>query len=210
MATEAAANPRATADLRSTFCIAVLPHVRPQDCAFHKRESIVHVVSTKLDAEPLGSKFEFVINLKSAKTLGLDVPPMGTVRRAKGDASKPQLTDGFAQHRPRALQCKRRHDRRDNQIRPSRAGAEAGVHRWFVCRQPRRQRVRGAAEACVRGACAGLGHGHEPLGMAEKHPNLGELIMKLWTKNGAAVAVLVWAILTSSALADVNRVELNS
>jgi hypothetical protein len=46
--------------------------------------------------------------------------------------------------------------------------------------------------------------------MAEKHPNLGELIMKLWTKNGAAVAVLVWAILTSSALADVNRVELNS
>jgi hypothetical protein len=46
--------------------------------------------------------------------------------------------------------------------------------------------------------------------MSEKHSNLGELIMRTWSKNGAAVAVLfglMWVVVSAAALADVKDYE---
>jgi hypothetical protein len=46
--------------------------------------------------------------------------------------------------------------------------------------------------------------------MSEKHSNLGELIMRTWSRNGAAVAVLfglMWVVVSAAALADVKDYE---
>jgi hypothetical protein len=46
--------------------------------------------------------------------------------------------------------------------------------------------------------------------MSDKHSNLGELIMRTWSKNGAAVAVLfglMWVVVSAAALADVKDYE---
>jgi hypothetical protein len=46
--------------------------------------------------------------------------------------------------------------------------------------------------------------------MSAKHSNLGELIMRTWSKNGAAVAVLfglMWVVVSAAARADVKDYE---
>jgi hypothetical protein len=46
--------------------------------------------------------------------------------------------------------------------------------------------------------------------MSDKHSNLGELIMRTWSKNGAAVALLfglMWVVVSAAALADVKDYE---
>jgi hypothetical protein len=46
--------------------------------------------------------------------------------------------------------------------------------------------------------------------MSDKHSNLGELIMRTWSKNGAAVAVLfglMWVVVSAAALAVVKDYE---
>jgi hypothetical protein len=44
--------------------------------------------------------------------------------------------------------------------------------------------------------------------MSEKHSDLGELIMRTWSKNGAAVLfVLMWVVVSAAALADVKDYE---
>jgi hypothetical protein len=46
--------------------------------------------------------------------------------------------------------------------------------------------------------------------MGGKHSNLGELIMRRWSNNGAAVAVLfglMWLVVSAAALADVKDYE---
>jgi YtkA-like len=46
--------------------------------------------------------------------------------------------------------------------------------------------------------------------MSDKHSNLGELIMRTWSKNGAANAVLfglMWVVVSAAALADVKDFE---
>ena len=40
-----------------------------------------------------GTKVEFIINLRTAKALGIDVPPSATWTRRRGDRAKP--TDQF-------------------------------------------------------------------------------------------------------------------
>jgi hypothetical protein len=46
--------------------------------------------------------------------------------------------------------------------------------------------------------------------MSDKHSNLGELIMRRWSKNGAAVAVLfglMWVVVSAAAQTDVKDYE---